>query len=603
MGKDVSAISAANQTQAKENKPKVSTKLTEEQLAKLELPKALAKKDDKKAGNKPEQKVVVIPKELKKEAGLSTGQKVLATGAILGAVAGAVSMVKPSWGKALKGAFKLATKPAIANAAQKGMSGKQGLMAVGGLIGTSIVGGCREDFLEEEHNHFVPLPTDTVVDEKFVEVYIDRPVYITKTDTIYHTDTIGIPEIVERTDTIWQTDTIKVPEYIEKTDTVWKTDTIKVPEYIEKTDTVWKTDTIQVPEYIEKTDTVWQTDTVKVPEYIHTTDTIYKTDTIKVPEYITETDTIWKTDTITVPEYIEKTDTIYKTDTIKVPEYITETDTIWKTDTVKVPEYITETDTIWQTDTVKVPEYIEKTDTVWKTDTVTVQEIIEKTDTIYETVTDTVYEEKEIYIEVPGETIFVKEDFESEVPEKMKEMLHDLGIDTTGVGKFVYGVDYQDAKNNVVHRSMWDGGRTSRDGSVYVMNDIGTKWSNPDEAYVFGKNEEFTRRDFYLNSDEQLVNDVNVPLRPIEVTNNTGSPNWFIFQPGQSTAEPGNWKRSQTQTFTKIGEGRWESSDGFIYERGDKPNSIKKINKHGSEWLLKDISIIGGNDAKDPKKK
>lgn len=296
------------------------------------------------------------------------------------------------------------------------------------------------------------------------------------------------------------------------------------------------------------------------------------------------------TDTITETEYIEKI--------IEKPVYITETDTFYDIDTIK--QIVEKHDTLWRTDTIKVPEIIHDTDTLWEIDTIKVPEYITIWDTLWQTKIDTQYIEKPIYIEVPGETIYVKENFESEVPEKMKEMLQDLGIDTTGVGKFVYGLDWQDNKNNQVHRTLWDGGRTSRDGDVYIMNDIGTKWSNPDESYVFGKNEEFRRHELYVNDGEQLSNCVNLPAKDINVSNGNGAPNWFIFDPDQSTAEPGNWLRQSPISFKKVGDGVWESSDGFRYERGPEPNSVKKINQYGSEWLIKNISVIGGDDAKDP---
>ena len=478
---EVSKVSAA-QAQQTEQKPEIKAKQQENNA---ELSQALSKGQTSKDSKKAE----IIAAELKKKEGLSTGAKLGIGAAALLAAGSILKFVKPSAGKALMGAAKLASH---APQAQKGLKASHALGTVGGLAGVSILAACSTDELDEIHNHYVDLPSDTVTETEYVEKIVEKPVYITKTDTVYKTDTIGIPEIIEKTDTLWQTDTIRVPEIIEKTDTIWKTDTVKVPEIIHDTDTIWKTDTIKVPEYIEKTDTVWQTDTVKVPEYI----------------------------------------------------------------------------------------------TKW--------------DTVYQTKTDTQYIDRPIYIEVPGETIYVKEDFESEVPDKMKEMLHDLGIDTTGVGKFVYGLDWQDAKNNQVHRTLWDGGRTSRDGDVYIMNDIGTKWSNPDETYVFGKNEEFRRHELYLDTNKDLNDCVNLPKDEINVSNGNGAPNWFIFDPSQPTSEPGNWNRQPALTFTKIADGVWQSSDGFTYEKGDKPNSIKKTNQHGSEWLLKDVSIIGGDDAKDP---
>ncbi len=447
MGLEVSKVSAAQAQQA-EQQPELKAKQDKEN--KSELSQALSKGKTSKDGKKAEN----LSAPLKKKEGLSKGAKFGIGAAVIGAAGAVLSFIKPSAGKALKTAAKLASHTPQA---QKGLKATHALGTVGFLGGSAILAGCVDE-LEETHNHYVPLPSDTITETEYVEKIVEKPVYITLTDTVR--DTVKVPEIIYKTDTFWQT----------------------------------------------------------------------IVDTFKVPVIIHDTDTVWET----------------------------------KVDTVKVPEIIHHTDTVWET---KV---------------------------------DTQYIDRPIYIEVPGETIYVNENFESEVPDKMKEMLDDLGIDTTGVGKFVYGLDWQDAKNNQVHRTLWDGGRTSRDGDVYIMNDIGTKWSNPDETYVFGKNEEFRRHELYLNGNQDLSDCVNLPAEEINVSNGNGSPNWFIFDPSQSTAEPGNWLRQPPVTFTKIADGVWQSSDGFTYERGDKPNSVKKTNQHGSEWLLKDISIIGGNDAKDP---
>lgn len=411
----LNAPAAASQQDEKTSKVQAKTKLTDEEYAKSELPKALSQ--GKKDTANVEQKALMKPLAMPEKSGFSKGEKMALGATLLGAAATILSFVKPSAGKALKLAAHAAP------AAKKGLQAKHAVGVVAGLAGTAILGSCGK--LEDEHNLYVKIPTDTVDREKIVEKIIEKIITVTETDTVI------------------------------------------------------------------------QHDTLEVPVYIPGKDSIVYKDSI---------------------------------------------------------------------------------------------------------VHDTTYIDRLVPYPVPGETIYVNTDFKSEVPEKIKEMLNDLGIDSTGVGQFVYGLDWQDAKNNQVHRTLWDGGRTSRDGDVYIMNDIGTKWSNPDEKYVFGKNEQFKRHELYLDGSKNLSDCQNTPLSPINVSNGNDAPNWFIFESGQPTAEPGNWVRNTPATFTKIADGKWQSSDGFIYEKGDKPNSIKKTNSHGSEWLLKDVSIIGGNDAKDPQK-
>ena len=418
----VSNVSAAEVKQNEQQN--VNLRQKEDQKSKTELSQALSK--GKTAKN--EQKIAQLPTKLEKKEGMTTKQKLLAGAGILGAAATVLAFVKPSAGKLLKGAAKLATHTPEAS---KGLKASQAFGAVGILAGTSILGACSDTFLDEEHNHYVEIPTDTITETEYVEKVVEKPIYI-KDSVVVH-------------------DTIR--------------DSIKV----------------EVPIYLPGKDSI-----------------IYK-------------------DSI---EYIDRI--------------------------------------------------------------------------IHDTII------KEVPKPMPPETILVNKNFQSEVPEKIKEIIHDLGIDTTGVGTFVYGLDWQDEKNNVVHRSLWDGGRTSRDGDVYIMNDIGTKWSDPDEDYVFGKNEEFKRHELYLDGSRNLSDCENTPTSPINVSNGNGAPNWYIFDPDQVTAQPGNWTRNNPKSFTKIGDGKWQSSDGFIYERGPEPNSVKKVNSNGSEWLLRNISIIGGEDAKDP---
>ena len=428
---NVSKVSVTD-TKQTEKTQKADPKLKDEQSSKSELSEALSKGKTSKESQKPV--LEKLPAKLQKKKELSTTQKLLTGAGILVAAATALSLIKPSAGKALKGATKLAQH---APQASKGLKASHALGTVGALAGASILAACSDDILDEVHNHYVDIPTDTVTETEYVEKIIEKPVYIK--DTIIQRDTTYLPG-----------------------------------------------DTVYMPG-----------DTIVMPG-----------DTIVMPG-----------DTIVMPG-----DTIVNHDTI----------------------------------------YIDKP------------------------------------IPMPPETIYVNKKFHSEVPEKIKEIIHDLGIDTTGVGSFVYGVDWQDEKNNVVHRTLWDGGRTSRDGDVYLMNDIGTKWSDPDEDYVFGKNEDFSRHELYLDGAKNLNDCENTPKSEINVSNGNGAPNWFIFDPDQVTAQPGNWVRNTPKSFTKIGDGKWQSSDGFTYEKGPIPNSVRKINQFGSEWLLKNISIIGGEDAKDP---
>ena len=60
------------------------------------------------------------------------------------------------------------------------------------MAGGSLAAGCA-DQLDEIHNHYVPLPSDTITETEYVEKIIEKPIYITETDTVYKTDTLKIP--------------------------------------------------------------------------------------------------------------------------------------------------------------------------------------------------------------------------------------------------------------------------------------------------------------------------------------------------------------------------------------------------------------------------
>ena len=255
-------------------------------------------------------------------------------------------------------------------------------------------------------------------------------------------------------------------------------------------------------------------------------------------------------------------------------------------------------------DTVTEEKYVEKVVekpvyiTQWKDsivrDTI---EIPGKDSIVHDTIK--VPEPYPVPVPTPPETILVNKEFHSDVPEKIKEIVKDLaGKDTTGIGEFVYGINYEDSKNYTLHQMRWDGGRTSRDGDVYVMNGIGTVWSDEDENYVLGKNETFYKNELYTNSGD-LAAAKNNPRGEINANSN-GSSNWYIFNPDNAYAQPGFWERQLPETITKVDDSTYRTSSGFILRKGDKEGTINVVNPQGADWDLLNVDIIGGDDAKDP---
>ncbi len=162
---------------------------------------------------------------------------------------------------------------------------------------------------------------------------------------------------------------------------------------------------------------------------------------IKVPEIVR--DTIFQKDTIyqDKPIYLPG-DTIYHTDTIyqNKPIYLPG-DTIYQTDTIyqKVPEIVR--DTIFQKDTVyqKVPIYLPG-------------------DTIHDT----------IRVEIPGETVYIKPDYESEVADSLIAHAKNLGLDVDNGGKIPTRIHAFDQWNSTDHDLVFDGRSSSEETMTFI---------------------------------------------------------------------------------------------------------------------------------------
>ncbi|MBR5555144.1 hypothetical protein IKU74_03920 [bacterium] len=274
-----------------------------------------------------------------------------------------------------------------------------------------------------------------------------------------------------------------------------------------------------------------------------------------------------------------KNDTIIIKDSI--PYIVEKNDTIWETkyDTIRVPEF--KTDTVWQTkyDTIKVPEYITKYDTIFKTDT-----IVQPGDTIL----------KRDTVTLPGETIYVKEDWKSPVPPKQQEIYEQLGIETTGQGKFFLSLSYYDRKNSVLVSRNLNGMASSRDGKVLVYNVIKTGWDHEAEGVTLGKNEKFEKHLVYLSDDgESLGMKIMTPKSDVNVSNNNGRPNWTVFEKGKLST-PSAWNETSS-FFATLENGIVKLTNGFKLKQGMTPNAVTTVNPYDSEWELINWNVVKGD--------
>lgn len=280
-------------------------------------------------------------------------------------------------------------------------------------------------------------------------------------------------------------------------------------------------------------------------------------------------------------------DTVVQYKEITLPP---ETITVVKHDTIKEPVFVHDTTYV---DKIIRDTIIEnKTDTIFKTDTIKVPEI--KTDTLYlpgEIVHDT------IKVEVPGPTVTVPEEWKSPIPDKQKELFDKLGIDVDKNGKFVLTMNYYDEYQQYLGMKNINGGKSSRDGSMIVYDEIKTGWG--DDGLNLGQNETYTRYQYTLSNDgKNLSIRTFMPKSNIGVSNNSGQPNWSVFK--AQLADDDKWQDKGVVNLSIQGDGTVnitgtsDLTDGQL-EKGDIENSIMYTNPYQGKWRLSDWKVQTGD--------
>lgn len=263
-----------------------------------------------------------------------------------------------------------------------------------------------------------------------------------------------------------------------------------------------------------------------------------------------------------------------------------------KTDTVIQPG---KPDTVF----VEIPG---KTDTIiqpGKPDTIFI-EIPGKTDTIIQPgKPDTVFIEKPPIVvhdtlQLPPDTLYIKDEWKSPVPPKQEEIYDHLGIETTGNGKFFLSTAYYDNKNNELVNRHLHGQSSSRDGKILVYNVVKTKWDDAAEGVVLGKNESFEKHLVYLSEDgQELGMKILKPKVDIKVSNGDEKSNWQVFEKG-TLSTPDAWQ-DETSFFMSRNGAVIDLSNDFNLKRGHTDQSVTVTNPYNSEWDLIDWNIVKGD--------
>lgn len=252
-------------------------------------------------------------------------------------------------------------------------------------------------------------------------------------------------------------------------------------------------------------------------------------------------------------------------------------------------------DTLIERDTlreyIKVPEYIHETDTLWRTDTI--EHYIEVPKVVHDTTT----------LIIPGPTVEVPEEWESPIPDKQKEIFDMLGIDIDKNGKFVLSTSYKDEYQTSLDMRVINGGKSARDGSVIVYDEIKTGWNDSDNkemrGFILGKNETYRRYEYSLSDDGKNLTIVKFkPVSNFTLSNEDGKPNWDVFKNQLNDADA--WTYDGIMTLS-IEDGKVRvigtssGGDGEL-SKGDIENSVMYTNPYEGQWRLTDWDVQTGDD-------
>lgn len=197
-------------------------------------------------------------------------------------------------------------------------------------------------------------------------------------------------------------------------------------------------------------------------------------------------------------------------------------------------------------------------------------------------------------ISINGDTVFIKDDWESDVPPKQEEIYEDLGITPNGDGKFFISESYYDEKNNQLVQRRLHGQGSSRDGKILVYNIIKTPWDDEAEGVVLGKNEAFEKQLVYLSEDGMdLGVKVMKPKVDIGVSNANQQSNWQVFETG-TLSTPDAWEDSESFFMQNHG-GVVDITNGFKLQQGKTDQSVTTINPYNSEWELTNWNVVKGD--------
>ena len=174
--------------------------------------------------------------------------------------------------------------------------------------------------------------------------------------------------------------------------------------------------------------------------------------------------------------------------------------------------------------------------------------------------------------------------------------MDELGVSVDKNGKFVLSTNYYDEYNYTLNMKNINGGKSSRDGSMIVYDEIKTEWG--DNGLKLGQNEAFRRYQYTLSNDGQ-----NLTIRQFKprnnpsVSNESGTPNWNVFK--NQLKDDTQWVDAGVITLSSENgsvriTGTSVDTDGEL-SPGDIENSVMYTNPYQGQWRLSDWKVRTGD--------
>ena len=163
--------------------------------------------------------------------------------------------------------------------------------------------------------------------------------------------------------------------------------------------------------------------------------------------------------------------------------------------------------------------------------------------------------------------------------------------------KFVLSTNYYDEYNYTLSMKNINGGKSSRDGSTIVYDEIKTEWG--DNGLELGKNESYRRYQYSLSDDGRNLTIAKFkPVSDLSISNNAGQPNWSVFNNQLNDADQWTYDGIMTLSIqdgqVKI-YGTTDMGEGTL-SPGDVENSVLFTNPYQGQWRLSDWKVQTGDD-------